>query len=66
MLDPKAVREAARELATEAIEHQKTSLKGWGIMADWQSAWRTMDVNFELKQMEVFHRMLKKGKPSSP
>ena len=63
-MDPMAVRQAARNLASEAIEHQRQSLKQWATMADWDSAWKTMDTEFELRQMEVFHRMLKKGEPS--
>jgi isoleucyl-tRNA synthetase len=33
----------------------------WGIMADWDKAWRTMDKSFEMKQLAVFQEMVRKG-----
>jgi isoleucyl-tRNA synthetase len=33
----------------------------WGVMADWDKAWRTMDRSFEIKQLGVFQEMVKKG-----
>jgi isoleucyl-tRNA synthetase len=34
--------------------------KEWGIMADWEKAWKTMDKTFETKQLEVFQEMVKR------
>lgn len=59
--EPQAVRKAARELAIETVEEQKRVFCGWGIMADWANAWKTMDNDFELRQLGVFHRMVEKG-----
>ncbi|MCJ1224759.1 isoleucine-tRNA ligase [Toensbergia leucococca] len=56
-----AIRKAARELATKAVEVQKKQFRGWGIMADWDNAWKTMDTNFEMKQLEVFRELVRKG-----
>lgn len=33
----------------------------WGVMADWDKAWKTMDKAFEIKQLGVFQEMVKKG-----
>ena len=56
-----AVRNIARELALTAVEEQKQEFRGWGIMADWDHAWKTMDKAFELKQLNVFKRMVQRG-----
>ena len=56
-----AIRAAARKLALATIEEQKKTFQDWGIMADWKSAWTTMDPGFEIKQLEVFKKMVAKG-----
>jgi len=60
-LDAVSIRQAARDLAMNAIEEQKKAFRGWGIMADWDNAWKTMDKEFELKQLDVFKSLVKKG-----
>lgn len=59
--DAVSIRQAARDLATNAVEEQKEAFRGWGIMADWDNAWKTMDRGFELKQLDVFKGLVKKG-----
>ena len=56
-----AVRGVARELASRAVETQKKGFREWGIMADWDNAWTTMDKGFELKQLGVFRAMVDRG-----
>ena len=56
-----AVRHVARELASRAVETQKDGFRGWGVMADWDNAWKTMDKGFEIKQLGVFREMVDKG-----
>lgn len=58
---PIMVRNAASELARYTVERQKKSFQEWGIMADWENAWKTMDKSFELDQLEVFVKLVKKG-----
>lgn len=58
---PILVRSAASELAAQTVEKQKKSFQEWGIMADWENAWKTMDKSFELDQLEVFVKMVKRG-----
>ena len=55
------VRKAARDLATTVVEEQKKVFREWGIMADWGNPWRTMDEVFEIKQLEVLKKMVKRG-----
>ena len=55
------VRAAARRLAAKTVHDQKQTFRKWGIMADWESAWTTMDRDFEIKQMGVFKAMASKG-----
>lgn len=59
--DALTIRKAARDLATRTVEVQKTSFRQWGIMADWENPWRTMDKSFEVRQLEVFKEMVNKG-----
>lgn len=59
--EPMLVRRTASELASQAVEKQKKSFQEWGIMADWENAWKTMDKSFELDQLEVFVKMVKRG-----
>ena len=55
------VREAARKLAADAVEEQKKAFRQWGIMADWQNAWKTMDKGYEIAQLKIFKDLVKKG-----
>jgi len=54
-------RRVARSLAAKTVKTQMKGFKEWGIMADWDKSWKTMDKNFELAQLEVFREMVKNG-----
>lgn len=56
-----SVRNAARELAADTVNVQKRSFREWGIMADWENAWRTMDKDFEIRQLRVFETLMQQG-----
>jgi isoleucyl-tRNA synthetase len=56
-----SVREAARELATSTVELQKAGFKEWAVMGDWDNAYKTMDKDFEVRQLDVFMKMFQKG-----
>lgn len=56
-----AVRGVARELASRAVETQKKGFREWGVMADWDNAWTTMDKGFEIKQLGIFRAMVDRG-----
>ncbi|KAL9095907.1 MAG: hypothetical protein Q9165_001904 [Trypethelium subeluteriae] len=56
-----AVRQAARQLAERTVEEQKAGFKQWAIMGDWDHAYRTLDKEFELRQLQTFKDMVRKG-----
>lgn len=56
-----AVRKAARGLATRTITEQMKGFKEWAVMGDWDNAYKTMNRNFEIRQLEVFKKMYEKG-----
>ena len=58
---PIAVRQAAATLAAETVEKQKEGFRSWGVMGDWNNAYRTMSRAFELKQLEVFEKLAARG-----
>ena len=59
--DAISIRTSARELANTTVESQKRGFKEWGVMGDWDNAYRTMEKGFELRQLEVFKKMWEKG-----
>jgi isoleucyl-tRNA synthetase len=59
--DPVAVRQAARSFADSAILEQMESFKSWGVMGDWENHWKTMNTDFELRQLSVFKELARKG-----
>ena len=59
--DPLRIRQLARALAQDTVEKQKAQFKDWGVMADWENPWTTMDRGFEVKQLGVFEQMVSQG-----
>jgi isoleucyl-tRNA synthetase len=55
------IRRIARALATDTIEKQMTSFREWGVMGEWEQPYKTMDLEFEISQLEVFKEMVRKG-----
>ena len=55
------IRGIARTLASSTIEKQKASFREWGVMGDWDKPYKTMDLEFEITQLEVFREMVRKG-----
>ncbi|WOO76802.1 Isoleucine--tRNA ligase [Vanrija pseudolonga] len=63
-LDPISVRTEAKKFALEAIDIQKDEFKQLGVMADWNNdkgVYRTIDHDFELRQLKLFQSMVSKG-----
>ena len=58
---PISLRNAARDFAADAVDAQKISFREWGIMADWENAWKTMDKDFEIRQLRVFENLVQQG-----
>lgn len=55
------IRTAARKLASDTIEAQKASFRGWGVMGEWDHPYKTMSDDFEGRQLGVFRELLRKG-----
>lgn len=60
-LSPLGVRQAAKELASRTIEEQKNAFRSWGVMGEWDTPYKTMDPDFEMRQLSVFREMVQKG-----
>lgn len=60
-IDPVKIRGAAKGFAAKTVEKQMKVFKSWGIMADWHNHWKTMDKEFELRQLKVFKAMTEHG-----
>ena len=60
-LSPAQVRKAARRLATKTIAQQMKGFQSFGVMAEWENKWSTMDRDFETRQLRVFQNMVRHG-----
>ncbi|KAK2594813.1 isoleucine-tRNA ligase [Conoideocrella luteorostrata] len=60
-LTPVKVRESARRLASKTIADQMKGFQSFGIMADWENKWTTMDREYEIRQLRVFQKMVRHG-----
>ncbi|KDQ60188.1 hypothetical protein JAAARDRAFT_598772 [Jaapia argillacea MUCL 33604] len=62
-LSPKAIRVAAKEYAEQEVARQKEEFSQFGIMADWskETTYRTMDHDYEMRQLHVFKKMVEAG-----
>lgn len=56
------IRRIARALAIDTIEKQMASFREWGVMGEWEQPYKTMDLEFEISQLEVFREMVRKGR----
>lgn len=60
-LSPIALRKKAAEFARETIDAQRASFKRYGVWADWDHPYVTMDPQYEAAQIGVFGEMFLKG-----
>ncbi|KAK0731832.1 tRNA synthetases class I-domain-containing protein [Lasiosphaeris hirsuta] len=56
-----AIRAAARDLASKTVVEQMQSFRTYGVMADWDQRWTTMDMDFEIRQLRLFQQMASRG-----
>ncbi|KAK6820473.1 hypothetical protein PG987_014873 [Apiospora arundinis] len=54
-------RKIARNLATNTVIKQMKSFRSYGVMGDWDRRWTTMDAAYEIRQLRLFQKMVKKG-----
>ncbi|KAG0334068.1 Isoleucine--tRNA ligase, mitochondrial, partial [Podila horticola] len=55
------IRNISKATAASAVEAQKKDFLSYGVMADWDNAYKTMDRDYEVQQLNVFFGMMKKG-----
>ncbi|KAF8595528.1 isoleucyl-tRNA synthetase [Ceratobasidium sp. AG-I] len=60
---PTTIRTAAQEVAHREIERQRGEFQQFGIMADWSrdGCYRTLDHEYEMRQLEVLQKMVGQG-----
>lgn len=64
-MSPLKIRRKASQLAGRTIEKQKEEFRSWGVMGEWATPYKTMERDFEIRQLGVFREMVKKGKNGS-
>ncbi|CCM00724.1 uncharacterized protein FIBRA_02764 [Fibroporia radiculosa] len=62
-LTPSVIREKAEAFARQEICVQQDQFRQFGIMADWrpESTYRSLDHDYETRQLRIFQRMVEKG-----
>lgn len=60
-LTPVAIRKIARDLASRTIVDQMKEFRSFGVMADWENRWATMDPDYEVRQLRLFQNLVHKG-----
>ena len=60
-LTPISLRQKAHAYALEQVEGQKTGFRRWGIWADWDQPYLTLNRDYEAAQIGVFGQMLLAG-----
>ncbi|CAK7269950.1 isoleucine-tRNA ligase [Sporothrix epigloea] len=60
-MTPVGIRAIARELATRTIVDQMAEFRSFGVMADWDLRWTTMDPDYEVRQLRLFQQLVHKG-----
>ncbi|TLS29593.1 hypothetical protein PpBr36_00660 [Pyricularia pennisetigena] len=60
-MTPAEVRALARELAATTVESQMRGFREFGVMADWDKRWETMQPSYVADQLRLFQRMVSRG-----
>lgn len=60
-LTPLKLREKAKIFALETVESQKEQFKRYGIWADWEEPYVTLQPEYEAAQLRVFGKMVSNG-----
>ncbi|XP_064600010.1 isoleucine--tRNA ligase, mitochondrial-like [Liolophura sinensis] len=58
-MDPLKTRAKARAFAKATIADQKKAFQRWGVMADWNNCYLTLDNTYQADQLSVFYQMYK-------
>ena len=57
------IRNIARKFAEKTVLKQMEGFREWAVTGDWENRWCTMDREYEVRQLEVFLEMVKRGHP---
>ncbi|MFM9148095.1 MAG: class I tRNA ligase family protein, partial [Verrucomicrobiota bacterium] len=60
-LEPLGIRRACAEFSASYIERQRGQFRRLGVLADWQSEYRTMDPAYEAEILSVFAAFVEQG-----
>lgn len=60
-LPPVKIRESARKLATKTVKDQMKAFRSYGVMSEWDNPWTTMDKDYEIRQLRVFQKLVRRG-----
>lgn len=60
-LTPVQIRETARALASKTVLEQMKDFRSYGVMGEWDRRWTTMDMSYEIKQLQLFQQMVRRG-----
>ncbi|KAK9459436.1 tRNA synthetases class I-domain-containing protein [Lipomyces oligophaga] len=60
-LSPIETRTLARKHADSVIQRHMENFRQWGTMGDWDNLYKTMNPQYELRQLEVFRAMVREG-----
>lgn len=55
------LRSKAKSYVQDVVEEHIQVFKSWGLMADWDNHWKTMDQDFELRELRIFQTVAKRG-----
>lgn len=56
--DALKIRQRCRAFAEEAVNNQREMMRKWGLMADYDHPYRTMDKEYEAEQLRCFAKMV--------
>ncbi|KAI0371272.1 isoleucyl-tRNA synthetase [Pilatotrama ljubarskyi] len=62
-LAPSQIRDEAEKFARKEVASQMEQFRALGVMADWspKTTYRTLDPEYELRQLDIFKAMVEKG-----
>lgn len=60
-MSPVKIRDQAKRLASKTITEQLKGFRAFGVMADWDDKWTTMDSGYEARQLRVFQKLVRHG-----
>lgn len=63
--DPMKIRSLCRQFALEAVEKQASVMRSWGLLADYDRPYLTMQPEFEANQLNILAAMLERNLISS-